>query len=378
MIRSDAEASKFERLFVPTMRGPTLAAMGPGNPLLGVVLAGGDRLGFQRWAMAGYAQPGKPKTTYSGSISYLNAMLAPWLVLGDASWFRWNEPLDVEDGEPEAFRQRRTREASVTIARTWRGAWAAGLSGVVTEDVDQIEGNTIRRALGGGGLALGYDAVDGTPYTGIGRELAVSAAATWYPDPLSTFAGDLVDVATTLRVAETVPATRLVATAELRGRAVFAREPIDADLIEVGGVFALAPLWQRASVDVPEAIDDLRFPPGRRFSEAVRGFEDLPRSTDRALAGHLSLRHPLIIDSGVVSTWFLPASFLRQLDLEAFGAGWLDLDPERARAWHLAAGGAVTLRLAFFRIPLALQYQVARRLTDDEAWTQVVGLGLDL
>ncbi len=75
------------------------------------------------------------------------------------------------------------------------------------------------------------------------------------------------------------------------------------------------------------------------------------------------------------TTWFLPASFLRQLDLELFAAGWRDLIP---RQHHAAAGGALTLRLSLFQLPLALQYQLGRRLTDDEAWTHTVGLGPDL
>jgi hypothetical protein len=90
--------------------------------------------------------------------------------------------------------------------------------------------------------------------------------------------------------------------------------------------------------------------------------------------GEASWRYPLIIDEGVASMWFLPAGFLRQMDLELFATGAVD---DRQRR-HYAAGASTTLRFAFFRIPLALTYQIARRLVDDRALTQFVGLGPDL
>ena len=72
--------------------------------------------------------------------------------------------------------------------------------------------------------------------------------------------------------------------------------------------------------------------------------------------------------------WFLPAAFLRQLDLELFGAGAIDADNDK----HYAVGAATTLHLQFFRIPLAVTYQIARRLVDDKAVTQFVGIGPDI
>jgi len=384
VIRSDVAYSRLDRLFVPTLRAPSVVTLGPGLPLFGLVLAGGDRLGFQRWAGAAYVQPGieGQRTVGSGAISYVNAMLAPWLVFADGSIYRWNQREADDDPATDLFvyRARRTRDASLAIARVWRESIAASLSASFTDDHDQLAGtNAIRSRLAGATAALAYDAIDPTLYTGAGRALAASASVGYFPASLSTFAGDLVDLAAAIRVAAPVPPThRLMATAEGRGRAVIARAAVDADLIEVGGAFAYLPLWGRSSVDHPDPIDDLRFPPGRRFGELVRGFEDLPISTDRAALGDLGLRYPLVIDRGIASTWFLPATFVRQLDLEVFGAGWLDLDPDRPRQRHLAVGGAVTLRIALFRLPLAIQYQVARRITDDDAVVQLVGVGPDL
>ncbi|HEY1555978.1 MAG TPA: hypothetical protein VGF94_14170 [Kofleriaceae bacterium] len=44
---------------------------------------------------------------------------------------------------------------------------------------------------------------------------------------------------------------------------------------------------------------------------------------------------------------------------------------------HGAAGGAVTLRLELFEVPLLVTYQIARRLFDGRALTQLVGVALD-
>jgi hypothetical protein len=90
--------------------------------------------------------------------------------------------------------------------------------------------------------------------------------------------------------------------------------------------------------------------------------------------GELAWKYPLIIDRGVASTWFLPASYLRQLDFELFGT----LAVVEANDRHHAVGAAVTLRMQFLRIPLAVMYQIARRTSDDQALTQFVGIGPDL
>ena len=60
--------------------------------------------------------------------------------------------------------------------------------------------------------------------------------------------------------------------------------------------------------------------------------------------------------------------------LELFGSGVLD-----PGGWAYAGGGALTLRLALFRAPLALRYQASRTWLH-ETWTttQVVTLGADL
>ena len=81
------------------------------------------------------------------------------------------------------------------------------------------------------------------------------------------------------------------------------------------------------------------------------------------------------IDRGVAATlWVLPASFLRELDLELFATGAID----RRQDLHAATGAAITLRLELLRVPLRVAYQIARRVRDDEALTQLVGFALEL
>jgi hypothetical protein len=125
----------------------------------------------------------------------------------------------------------------------------------------------------------------------------------------------------------------------------------------------------------PPDFDTTRFPPNLRFVEPLRGFEDFALSGDRVKLGELSWRYPLIIDRGLASTlWVLPASYLRELDLELFGTAAVVDANDR----HYAVGGAISLRLQFLRVPLVVMYQLARRLSDDQALTLFVGVGPDL
>jgi len=70
----------------------------------------------------------------------------------------------------------------------------------------------------------------------------------------------------------------------------------------------------------------------------------------------------------------LPAAFIRELDVQLFAAGAID----RRRELHAAAGARLTLRIELLRVPLAIVYQVARRVRDDDALTQLIGLAFDL
>ena len=74
------------------------------------------------------------------------------------------------------------------------------------------------------------------------------------------------------------------------------------------------------------------------------------------------------------------AIFIRQVDLDLFGvAAVIDPPPgDGPHTRHYAAGGAVTLSLFIWRVPLLLQYQVAQRFTDDEVLAPQIGIAVGL
>src|SRR5262249_39901135 len=149
----------------------------------------------------------------------------------------------------------------------------------------------------------------------------------------------------------------------------------DAKLVQVGGQCGLGEVWSDRSASVaPPVFDTSRFPPNLRFVEPLRGYEDYAIATDRAAIAALGWRYPVIIDRGVAATFgFLPASYLSELDLELFATGALDQHRDR----HAAAGAQVSLRFTLLRVPLVVAYQIARRVVDDEALTQLLGLTIE-
>jgi hypothetical protein len=378
-VQSDQPYSPWEHLWFPQLRAPVLVAASTGPPHVGVILGGGDRLGMQRWSISGYVQP-RDKTTdrlhWGADAEYLNMMLAPWQILAAAGFIDWVDPIATDDPDVTLAEERRTRDASLSLARTWRGTLTAALSGIYTEDFDQPPGEpSIRRNVGGPALSLSWRSGESTAYTEVRRGLIATASAAYYPQALSSFAGDIYDTGGALGAVAPLPfGRRHVLTAALRGRALVARD--DTNLLQLGGDSGLAELWSgRSTSREPPVFDARRFPPNLRFIEALRGYEDYAIATDRAAIAELSWRYPLIIDRGVAATFgFLPASFVRQLDLELFATGALDA----RRAQHAAAGAMVSLRFTLFRAPLFVAYQLARRLRDDRAVTQLVGLTLDL
>ena len=129
--------------------------------------------------------------------------------------------------------------------------------------------------------------------------------------------------------------------------------------------------------DRPEQkATDLGIVPGFEFVESLRGFEDFPLAVRKVVIGDATYHYPFIIDRGWSSTlWLLPALFVSQIDLELFGA--LAREPVNQAGNHLAVGGAVTLRLWLWVVPLNFQYQLARRLSDDRALTHLVMFGVN-
>jgi hypothetical protein len=149
--------------------------------------------------------------------------------------------------------------------------------------------------------------------------------------------------------------------------------PAGERVLLVGGYFG-APLWRHAESPETTLIYYPALPPGARFVEPLRGFEDYAFAVDRIAIAQATYRLPFIIDWGWASTLgLLPSLFVRQIDLDLFGVAATE---GRTGARHTAAGGALTLRLAMWVVPIAVQYQLARRFTDDQALVHLVVLGI--
>jgi hypothetical protein len=370
-VLADAPYHAYDHLFAPTLH--TLAFFAPASnvALIGAALSGSDRLGYQRWALVGYVEPDTREL--SGQASYGNAMLAPWIAQASISEVHWTET--DQDGAGNDVRvHRRERDATLSFGRTWRGSWSASLLGLSTEIHDRATGfapSDLR--LVGPGLALAYSGFDSTAYAGAYRGAALSFDGAWYPAELAQPAAAITDLRGELDLAAPVPGLRRPTLhASAVGRAL---DSTARGLLQLGGVAALPAVFTRST---DRALPDYAgpdLPPLVRFEEPLRGYEDFPITTDRAAIAELRARVPLIVDRGWATTLYaFPATFVRQLDLELFAAGAID-ETMGARAEHAAAGAAITLRAMIMRVPLLVTYQAARRLRDDDAWTQLVGIG---
>jgi len=377
-VLSDEPYSPWERFLVPQVRSPIVAYLGQQAVQFGVILAGGDRLGLQRWVIAGHVQPptdADPTLHGGGEVAYLNTMLAPWQIVAAGDVIDWSERVTMEGSTVTRLEQRRTRDAVLSVSRVWRDSLLARLSGVYTRDFDRPPDQPgVDRRLGGPAVALDWFSGEATAYAGLRRALLGSMSAAYYPHALSSFAGDIYDVGGSLGAVVPLPfGARHTLTLGLRGRALVAQS--DTGLLQLGGLSARNPLVNGSSVATTHDFDDARFPPNLRFTEYLRGYEDYAITTDRAAIASLSWLYPLIIDRGFVATLgFLPSSFVRQIDLELFATGAID----RRRVTHAAAGGELTLELTFWRLSAQLGYQVARRVRDDHAVTQLLELTLTL
>src|SRR5262245_62136160 len=99
-------------------------------------------------------------------------MLAPSHTIDTADFHDWVAPITTDDPDVTLAEERRTRDASLSLARTWRGTLTASLSGVYTDDRVQPPGEpSFRRRLGGPALSLAWVSGESTVYTGFRRAL---------------------------------------------------------------------------------------------------------------------------------------------------------------------------------------------------------------
>jgi hypothetical protein len=372
-VLSDEPYSSFDHLFVPQFR--TLASVNvTGGRLLGLDLAGADRLSFHNWQVTGLYQASSKR--FSGSFSYFNTQLAPVIIGASASHFSWEyEIQDEMDETITVVEERRQSDADLFISRTWRNSTTATLSALATDDrrPDDIEPAELHRRMAGASLSLNYAGLEATPYGGIRRALILSGRAAFYPEAANTLDRSFTDLRGEFGVTAPLPLSRRHALdLSLRGRQLLGAE--DQDLLQIGGVGSIGPL---NNVEPSDYDANSVLPARVRFIEYLRGFEGYAIGADRIAIGDATYRYPFIIDEGFASTlWLFPALFFRQVDLELFAAAALDDIEELDQRLHAAAGGSLSLTLAFWQAPIVVRYQVAQRLTDDEALVHEFGLDL--
>lgn len=382
-VLADRAAGVWDRFFVPQAHTLGLGA----NLMLNASLGGGDRLGHHRWAVTGYFQPklspvGAPHG--GGQLVYLNSMAAPWQLFAAGTYLRWNEyhtdaKTSFADAVVDQFTQ---RQAVASVGRSWRDAWSVALGAEYDDERVQRDLATANSAdhtaLGGGTLALGYAAFERTAYTGARRGVALRVDTGYFPQALSTLGAQALDVRGSLDIVLPLPVGRRhTVWFSAVGRSAWRYR---GNLLELGGVTNGATLWNQqpaASSTTATAV----VPGNGRFATALRGYEDLSFVAERVWASSLAYRYPLIIDTGRITTLgLLRASFVRQLDLWSFASlgahraqiGVLNPNPIDAPTWHAAVGGGFTLRIAVLGIPVSLEYQIAKRVRDDLAVTQLV------
>jgi hypothetical protein len=366
---SDEAYSPFDHLFVPQLHAFLLAALGEDWAILGVSLSGADRLERQRWAATVLYQTDDGR--FGGSVGYHNAQLAPWFVTATGSLID-QRIQQVVDG-PRL--RRRERRADLVLGRSF-STFDLTVGGTYVDDFNEemVDGPRPLRRLGGPTLRLAWSTGEATAVGGTERGGAVGLETTWYPEAASTLDHELVDLGGDLIVAAPLPGTRRHRLSlALRARAL-AGAPEGSGLLEVGGVGGpFASLW---SSEDERIIGDGRglgaVPSQVTFAEPVRGFEDLSFRVGRTGIATFTWRYPLVIDRGWATfLYLLPSLFVRELDLDAFASGASD-----GQDHHAAVGAAVSLSTVMWLVPIAVRYQIARRLSDDDALVQTVGLGL--
>jgi hypothetical protein len=363
-VLDDRPYSRFDSLFRPTLHTFAMIAPAVGTTQLGLALSGGDRLDLVRWAGAGYIDP-KDTSKYSGAGGLILNDLAPFTLTAVGQRLHFTEEVRDADNMLIDTLDRETRDAILAITRTYRGTYSLSAGG--TYSYDRTDDTTLR--LYGPELGLGYAAVEGTRAVGPRRGLTLLATGAYFPRR----SAPITDARAQLDLWIPLPVVRrLIIHVTARGHAVL---DAPAPLIAVGGESALPPLWSSTpDDDVPDlGVGDGILPAQRRFAELLRGFEDFPLVAERVAIADVSWSYPLLVDAGVPTLGFLPGAFLRELELELFAGGAYIADNR-----HAAAGAALTVHLALFRVPLAIQYQLSRRLTDDRGVLHLVGFGPDL
>ncbi|MBI5544824.1 MAG: PD40 domain-containing protein [Deltaproteobacteria bacterium] len=370
MIQEDEEYSPVDHLFVPSLRVPYLLVLPPSSAepsepwrlVVALGLQGSDRLGFHSWALN--VAYDTLNSLPSASAGYGNYQLAPWYIDLSGGLVNLGPAYD--------------RYSELGLSRTfWTTPVRLSILGIDHHDVatdrdgtDQVVG---RYRFVGPGLQFAYGAGELTPYGGVRRGLAFSGAGSYYPE-LAASDFDLGDVSGAVKVWLPLPVSRRHSfSLGARGRALLAAEPHS--LLEIGGLYsgmvlqALTMGSRRPSQGGPDLARELQraIPMDRQllgsrslaFGEPLRGYPDLTTEGAAVTVASASYSYPFIIDHGWASlVYVLPAFFIRQIEIEAFGE-WAWIWPGILQ--RRSAGGALYLRTTLGNLPLSLFVQATGR-----------------
>jgi len=373
----ETPVSPIDHLLIPSLYGPTITAAGRRANFIGGVLSGGDRLERHRWAIAGYYQLGVDEAHGGGTVAYSNRQLAPLTLSLAASRFQFVDTPPVLNGStvsPSDYTLAR-RDSEITfdaLRLFYDNPVSVGFALVETWRPGDPDALVPRMAIAGPHLSATFEGAATSPYTGASRLFLTSIDAAAYPADWNTAGFGFYDLRGEVAVISPLPLYRRhTLLLDVRGRDMVGA-PAGEGLLRVGG-YVLAPLGRHANTPEIPVSDYPFLPPSALFVEPLRGFEDYPFAVDRIAIGSARYRLPLIIDYGWASTLaLLPALFVQQFNFELFGVAAGD----GRTGSHVAAGGSLALNLQFWVIPITLQYQLARRFTDDQALVHLIQIGL--
>lgn len=349
--------SALERLFVPQLRMPTVGLYTTnqgGTTTLrqqyGVTLLGRDRLGFHTWLVD--ATLDVPITQNSQSLYYGNQQLAPW-----------NLAIGLSRDQSGS-----TTQYGGSISAS-RNAWSARIATAVNALWRHTPTGDIRYI--GPTVSLSYGAGDGTPYAGTQRALSLGASLSVWPRAFGS-SRDVVDVQASGGVFIPLPVLKRHSFAI--GAVVRSLALAPPGSLRVGGVGRANTVFEANAVDGPKGNGAVL---PTSFVLGVRGYEDYWVYGDGAAVAEARYRYPFIVDRGTSSIlWLLPSFFMRQVDLELFGAGAYVTGSNPT--WLRAAGGQLAIRTTIGQmLPISLAYQLSVRFDQALSPLHTVSISFD-
>lgn len=356
-ILSDEQYSPLDHLLLPQLRAPggtveSLFARDGSFQLRGSVslsLMGRDRLGKHSWALEGALH--LPTLEHSARVGYRNLTLAPWAIGIEA--------------QRDGFSSEAYWAAGVFAERS---IYTVPLSFGVQSEIWQPLGQPLAKYVGPA-FAMSYSAGDETGYAGPQRAYTFSLQVSGYSQLLASDS-NMLDLRSSLSIALPLPLSkrhslRLAAT----GRFLPGAPP---GALRVGGSPSLTNLYSSRRGDGMPAGPSINLP--GILVEKLRGFDDFALRAQHVGLFNARYRYSFIIDRGFASVaYLLPSLFIRQVDMEAFGAAAIT-ESQVARS----AGASLAIRAAFGGVlPLSLTYQFAWRFDFGLPPLHVVGISFD-